>query len=48
MALCLDAGAKEVWLCVQSGAMRFFGPGTTHAMRTSKICPHFPKQIELP
>jgi hypothetical protein len=47
MALYFDAGAKEVWLCAQSGAMNFFSGGATRPIRGSKICPQFPKQIEL-
>jgi Uma2 family endonuclease len=47
MALYFDAGAREVWLCAQGGAMSFFGPGAPRPMRASKICPRFPKQIRL-
>jgi hypothetical protein len=47
MALYFDAGAKEVCLCAQSGVMNFFSSGATRPMRGSKICPEFPKQIEL-
>lgn len=46
VVLYFDAGAQEVWLCADSGAMRFFGPGTV-ALAASRICPQFPKQIEL-
>ncbi|HXS68326.1 MAG TPA: Uma2 family endonuclease [Candidatus Polarisedimenticolia bacterium] len=45
MALYFDAGAKEVWLCENSGAMKFFS--RSQSIRTSKLCPGFPKQIEL-
>lgn len=48
MALYFDAGARQVWLCAQSGAMSFFSPGSARPMRASKACPEFPKQIELP
>jgi hypothetical protein len=48
MALYFDARAKEVWLCAQNGAMRFFDPAATRPMRASKVCPQFPKQIEFP
>jgi len=48
MALYFDAGAREVWLCAQSGAMNFFGPGATRPMRASKLCPGFLRQVELP
>lgn len=47
MALYFDAGAREVWLCAQSGAMSFYTPGGTRPMRVSKMCPQFPKQVEL-
>jgi len=46
-ALYFDAGAKEVWLCSQSGAMSFFSPQTSPPMPASKLCPQFPKQIKL-
>ena len=48
LALYFDAGASEVWLCAQSGAMRFFGPGAGRSMRASRLCPRFPKLVELP
>jgi Uma2 family endonuclease len=47
MALYFDAGAKEVWLCAQGGAMTFFTPGATRPMRASKLCPRFPTQVDL-
>ena len=47
MALYFDAGAREVWLCAQDGAMSFFSPGATRPMRASRVCPQFPKQVEL-
>lgn len=46
-ALLFDAGAKEVWLCQQSGAMSFFGPDNEQSLKASKLCPQFPKQIDL-
>jgi Uma2 family endonuclease len=46
-ALYFDAGAKEVWLCARNGAMRFFTSGAARPQRASKICPQFPKRIEL-
>lgn len=45
MALYFDAGAKEVWLCENSGAMKFFVASESAA--ASKLCPDFPAQIEL-
>jgi Putative restriction endonuclease len=47
MALYFDAGAREVWLCSESGAMSFFGPETSQPSSASKLCPRFPRQIEL-
>jgi Uma2 family endonuclease len=47
MALYFDAGAREVWLCADSGAMSFFGPGTGQPMGASELCPQFPKKIDL-
>lgn len=46
MALHLDAGAKEVWVCAQAGAMDLFGRGS-RSLRASQLCPKFPKRIEL-
>jgi Uma2 family endonuclease len=47
MALYFDAGAREVWLCDQDGSMRFFIGGATRPLRTSKLCPRFPRRVEL-
>jgi Uma2 family endonuclease len=46
-ALYFDAGAEEVWLCAPAGTMSFFGAKATRSWRTSRICPAFPKRIEL-
>jgi len=48
MALYCDAVAKEVWLCARGGAMSFFSSGPARPMRASKMCPQFPKRVELP
>ena len=45
-ALYFDAGALEVWVCGTSGAMTFLGPKRAR-LTVSKLCPTFPKQIEL-
>jgi len=45
MALYFDAGAQEVWLCETSGAMKFFA--NSKSIRASKLCPDFPRQIQL-
>ena len=47
MALYFDVGAQEVWVCSRSGVMRFYGAGQAKAMSQSKLCPQFPKRIEL-
>ena len=47
MALYFDAGAKEVWLCAGSGAMTFFRSGKLQPMPGSRICPDFPRQVQL-
>lgn len=46
-ALYFDAGAQEVWVCGRSGAMTFHERGKGQAIRTSHLCPSFPKQVEL-
>ena len=43
--LYFDAGAREVWLCSQTGAITFFNP--TGAIPNSILCPQFPKRIKL-
>jgi len=48
MALYFDAGAKEVWVCSRSGAMRFYEFAKSRSMKTSRLCPAFPKQVKLP
>ena len=44
LELYLDAGAKEVWVCSQSGEMSFFGQGLA-TLASSALCPSFPKQL---
>ena len=46
MALYFDAGAKEVWLCKDSGEMQFFGK-SARPIRSSRLCPAFPKEVKL-
>jgi Uma2 family endonuclease len=46
-ALYFDAGAKEVWICASSGAMKFLASATASPLRNSRLCPQFPKQIVL-
>jgi Uma2 family endonuclease len=47
-ALYFDAGAQEVWVCASSGVMRFMTRGAARPIKTSRLCPAFPKQVELP
>ena len=47
VALYFDAGATEVWICAESGTMSFFGPRAERSMRASRLCPQFPKRVEL-
>jgi len=47
MALYFDAGAQEVWVCGPSGAMKFNTRGA-RPIKTSRLCPEFPKRVELP
>jgi len=41
--LYLSAGAKEYWLCHESGKMEFFD--STGPIKKSKLCPKFPAAI---
>jgi hypothetical protein len=47
-ALYFDAGAKEVWICATTGAMKFMARGISRPLRQSRLCPKFPRQIILP
>jgi Uma2 family endonuclease len=47
IALYFDAGALEVWVCSETGAMRFFHVGEAEPLSSSRICPDFPSHIEL-
>jgi Uma2 family endonuclease len=46
-ALYFDAGAQEVWICSGSGAMTFFVSHSGEAQKKSRLCPKFPRQIDL-
>lgn len=46
-ALYFDAGAKEVWICADSGDVRFFRAGESTPLQASAIFPDFPSQIDL-
>jgi hypothetical protein len=45
--LYFDAGTKEVWLCDQAGAMSFLAAPRSRPIRSSRLCPQFPKRVEL-
>jgi len=47
LALYFDAGAREVWICADSGAVTFLGAGETTPLRASAIFPDFPSPIVL-
>jgi len=42
--LYFDAGAIEVWLCAPDGRISCLGPT---ALQCSRLCPQFPKQVQL-
>jgi len=46
-ALYFDAGAREVWLCDTTGQMKFLTSAAGRAARQSRLCPQFPRQVEL-
>src|ERR1044071_1702938 len=46
-ALYFDAGAREVWLCSESGVMSFFAARNARPLGNSQLCAQFPKQVEL-
>jgi hypothetical protein len=43
IALYLEAGAQEVWVCELDGRMTFYR--TEGEMRTSVVCPSFPGKV---
>ena len=45
-ALYFEAGADEVWICAEDGAMAFFS--AKGAAGNSALCPEFPLQVMLP
>ncbi len=46
-ALFFDAGAREVWICAETGAMQFHLGDTRSAAPTSMLFPTFPRHIDL-
>jgi hypothetical protein len=47
MQLYFTAGALEVWLCDEDGNMEFFTSDAAGSVPQSKLCPKFPKRVEL-
>ncbi len=47
MALYFDAGAKEVWQCSETGVMSFYASGEAQLIPSSRVCPDFPRQVQL-
>jgi Uma2 family endonuclease len=45
--LYLDAGAKEVWICEPSLAMKFYDAPKAPARAASKLCSLFPTEIQV-
>jgi Uma2 family endonuclease len=46
-ALYFDAGAQEVWICSQDGAMTFLRAGDNTPLEKSGLFPDFPAHITL-
>jgi Uma2 family endonuclease len=46
-ALYFEAGAREVWICDQSGTIHFYYHANSEIHQQSAICPDFPAQLEL-
>ncbi len=46
-ALFFDAGAREVWICTDSGALQFYRRDAEGAADTSVLFPTFPQHIRL-
>jgi Uma2 family endonuclease len=44
--LYFEAGAREVWICDQSGTVEFYHSGVRQARRSSEMCPEFPQRID--
>ena len=47
IALYFDAGAKEVWICAETGVMRFHDSAEAEPIPASRLCPDFPQRVEL-
>jgi len=46
-ALYFDAGAREVWLCADTGAVKFLASAKGRPLKQSRLCPAFPRRVEL-
>ncbi len=46
--LYFDAGAREVWLCQASEVVRFLVGGAARPLKASRLCPRFPKRVDVP
>jgi Uma2 family endonuclease len=45
--LYFEAGAREVWICDETGSLRFFtSPSAPEPVSTSSLCPAFPARIK--
>ena len=44
--LYFEAGAKEVWVCAESGEMAFYVGKTGETLAQSRLCPEFPSVID--
>ncbi len=42
-----EAGAEEVWLCDENGAVTFYTSKTSDPIPSSRRCPHFPKLLQM-
>jgi Uma2 family endonuclease len=47
VALYFDAGAREVWVCATSGAMKFMASASGRPLKRSRLCPEFPSLVKL-
>jgi Uma2 family endonuclease len=47
IALYFEAGAEEVWICDQSGTLKFYQSGILQSCRSSEMCPDFPQRVDV-
>ena len=48
MKLYFEAGAEEVWIITKSGEVEFYHKSADERSSKSKLCPAFPKKVNLP